>query len=85
MAIKVTGIGDCRAMLGPSQWLRAYELDGDNSYPTGGWPITATQVDLEFIFGAWIIAWNAASALYLSQFVQVAGAFGTTTAPQTSI
>jgi len=87
MSLKVTGIADCRAVLGPSQNMRAYQLQpGTSDYVTGGYPITAAQVDMQYLFGAWVIACDNAEAIaYAAYFVLAAGAFGTTPKPQTSI
>ena len=86
MALTITGVPDCRAMLGPSQWLRAYQLaPGVSDYPAGGYPITAAQVDLSFLFGAWIIAQNSAAEHLYPVFLFPAAAFGTTPTPQQTI
>lgn len=87
MALTITGIPDCRALLGESNWLRGYQLaPGTSDYTTGGYVINAKQVDLYRIFGAYIIAVDDQFAVtYNSYFVLGAGAFGTTPQPQTSI
>jgi hypothetical protein len=85
MALTITGVEDCRANLGPSQQLRAYQLQpAASDYPTGGYVINATQIALSWLYGAVQIAVNAAGALYLAQFVLPSGSFGTTPAPGTS-
>src|ERR1700676_2652411 len=87
MSLTVTGIADCRAMLGPSQWLRGYQLQpGVSDYVTGGYVIQAGAGDMGFLFGAWVMAVdNAEGIAYNINFVFAAGAFGTTPIPQTSI
>jgi hypothetical protein len=85
MALTITGVADCRASLGPSQELRAYQLQpAANDYPTGGYIINATQIALSWLYGGVQIAVNAAGALYLAQFVLPSGSFGTIPAPATS-
>ena len=77
MALKITGVPECRALLGPSQWLRAYDLaPGISDYPAGGYPITADSVELSQLFGAWIIGQNAAAEHLYPVFVLPAAAFG---------
>src|ERR1035438_4608612 len=77
MALTITGVPDCRAMLGPSQWLRTYQLSpGISDYVAGGYPITAASVDMVELFGAWIIAQNAAAEHLYPVFVLPAAAFG---------
>ena len=86
MALTITGVADCRAVLGPSQSLRTYQLaPGVSDYVTGGYPITAASVDMVEVFGAWIIARNAAAEIFEAQFILAAGAFGTAPSPQTTI
>ena len=86
MALTITGVPDCRAMLGPSQWLRTYQLSpGVSDYVAGGYPITAASVDMVDLFGAWIIAQNAAAEHLYPVFVLPAAAFGTTPTPQATI
>ena len=73
MALTITGVPDCRANLGPSQSDRAYQLQPALSdYVTSGYPINATQVDLYNLYGAWVIAENAAATAYDACFVQAA-------------
>jgi hypothetical protein len=71
MALLISGVPDCRAALGPSQWDRAYDLapGAISDYPSSGYPITANNVDLGELYGAFIIGTNAAGALYVAKFV----------------
>jgi hypothetical protein len=71
MALLITGVPDCRAALGPSQWDRAYDLvpGAASDYPSSGYPITAGNVDLGELYGAFVIGTNAAGALYAAKFV----------------
>lgn len=91
MSLTITGVPDCRANLGPSQELKAYQLQpGTADYPSGGYPIygalaTTPSITIEFIYGAWIIGGNATGASYDPQFVLPASSFGTTPMPATQI
>jgi hypothetical protein len=89
MALTIVGIQDCRASLGPSQALRGYQVQpGVSDYPSSGYPIMAASVDLDYLYGAVVIASNAAAALYTPKFIQsgiVAGAtVGSNPAPAPS-
>src|ERR1035441_2616114 len=76
MALKITKIDDCTFLGGPSQRVPAYQLDpGVSDYPAGGYPITVSSVGMEFLFGAWIIAQNAAAEHLYPVFVFPAAAF----------
>ena len=86
MALTITGVEDCRAVLGPSQDLRAYQLaPGVSDYPTGGYIITAQNVGMSLLYGAFIIARNAAAEIFEAQFILAGAAFGTRPQPQSSI
>lgn len=86
MALTITGVPDCRMAGGPSQDFRAYQLaPGVSDYTTGGYIITAQSVGLSELFGAFIIARNAAAEIFEAQFILGAGAFGANPSPQTSI
>ena len=83
MALTITGVPDCRASLGPSQELRAYQLaPGTSDYPTGGYPITAAQVGLSWLYGAWIINKNGTTYTYYPEFISAIGAFNGANGPQ---
>jgi hypothetical protein len=91
MSLTITGIPDCKAPLGPSQFLKGYQLQpGTADYPSGGYIIpgslaTGTSVtggfEGEYAYGAWISAANAAGAQYGVSFLPDSGSFGTTPAP----
>ena len=91
MSLTITGIPDCKAVLGPSQYLKGYQLQpGSADYPSGGYVIpgslaTGTSVTGsfagEFAYGAWEIASNAAGSLYGLSFIPASGSFGTTACP----
>ena len=93
MALTITHIPECDAMLGPAQRMRGYQLKpGTSDYVTGGYPITAgvggtnNLGGFEFLFGAWVIAVDNAEAIaYNIEFVFAAGAFATTPVPQSTI
>jgi hypothetical protein len=77
MALTIMGVPDCRALLGPSQADRAYDLTPALSdYPSSGYPINAGQVDDVELYGAFVIAGNAAAALYTPKFVLPAANIG---------
>lgn len=59
MALTITKVPDCGFLAGQSQRIPCYQLaPGVSDYPAGGYPITSDDVEMEFIFGAWIIAQN---------------------------
>ena len=83
MALTITKFPDCKAALGPSQFEEGFQIaPGISDYPTGGYPITAAQLGLGNLYGARVLAGNAAAALFTPKFVLPAGSFGTT--PSTS-
>jgi hypothetical protein len=86
MALTITGFPDCRAALGPSQFERGFQIvPGTSDYPPSGYPITANQLSLGNLYGARVLAGNAAAALYTPKFVLPAASFGTpSTDPSTS-
>ena len=87
MSLTITGIPDCRASLGPSQDLKAYQLQpGTADYPSGGYPIllspvSGAQISIAALYGAWIIGGNSAAASYDPHFVFPAAVFGTNPGP----
>ena len=86
MTLTITGVPDCRAVLGPSQSLRAYQCTpGTSDYPSSGYVVQASQIDMQYIFGAAVIAQNAAAALYAVKPVLPSSSFGSNPAPGTSI
>lgn len=83
MALTITKFPDCKAALGPSQFEEGFQLvPAANDYPTSGYPITAAQLSLGNLYGARVLAGNAAAALFSPKFVLPAASFGT--APSTS-
>ena len=70
MALKITGIPDCKAVLGFSQFAKAAQLNpGVSDYPTGGYPITNATLGTGPLYGAWKISANGAASLYDVNFV----------------
>lgn len=97
MALTITGIPDCKAPIGPSQFAKGVQLQpGTADYPSGGYVIpnslgvgananVAGFFEGEFAYGAWIMASNAAAAPYEIDFLPASGSFGATPAPSTSL
>ncbi len=86
MALTITKVPDCKAALGPSQFEEGFQIvPGVSDYPTGGYQITAAQLSLGNLYGARVLAGNAAAALFSPKFVLAAGAFGTNPNPQATI
>jgi hypothetical protein len=97
MALTITGIPDCKAQLGFSQFARGAQLQpGASDYPLGGYVIpnglgVGANVNVtgsfegEFAYGAIPLAANAAAAAYNVDFVPASGSFGTTPAPSTTL
>ena len=86
MALTITPVPDCNAALGPSQFSKSYQVvPALSDYPTGGYPITSAELGLGSIYGAKVIAGNAAAALFTPKFVLAAGDFGANPAPDTTI
>jgi hypothetical protein len=62
MALTISFVPDSRVYLGPSNEEEVFTLaPGVSDYPTGGYIITAAQMRLLGIYGAWLIGQNAAS------------------------
>ena len=95
MSLTITGIPDCKAVLGPSQYLKGYQLQpGTADYPAGGYVIpgslaTGSNVtgsfEGEFAYGAWETASNAAGSLYGLSFIPASGSFGTIPGPSSTL
>ena len=97
MSLTVTGIPDCKAQIGFSQFERGVQLQpGASDYPSGGYVIpnglgvgananVTGSFEGEFAYGAWIIAANAVAAGFGVDFVLPSGSFGATPAPGTSL
>ncbi len=90
MPLAVTAFPDIKQVIGESARIQDYQLQpGANDYVTGGYPITAAEVELGFINGATISGVNAAGAVYLAQFVFPATSFNQGTpavpAPATTV
>jgi len=86
MALTLQGYPDFRAALGFANFERGFQITpGTSDYPTSGYPITANQLSLGNLYGARVLAGNAAAALYTPKFVLPAASFGTpSTDPSTS-
>lgn len=70
MALTITKVPDSQAALGPSQFAQSFQLQPALSdYPSGGYVITAAQLGLGNLYGAWKISANAAAAAYGIDFV----------------
>ena len=86
MALTLTHIPEFVQAIGPSQYVRGYNLaPGVSDYPAGGYPITAASVGLTYLFGAYIVTQNAASQIYLAQFQFTTGFSNTNPQPQATI
>jgi len=85
MALTQSGIPDNRAELGLSNQLRTYqEAAGVSDYPTGGYQINASAVDLSQIFNCWLVGQNAAASAFIAQIVFPASSF-TSPGPATQV
>ena len=61
MALTITSVPDQRQYLGESAEQQVFIMaPGASDYPAGGYVITAAQLKLKLITGAWIIGINAA-------------------------
>jgi hypothetical protein len=70
MALTITKVPDITYYLGESGVQRAYNLQPSPSdYVTGGYPITASAVELGKLIGADILLTNPAGAAYLASLV----------------
>ena len=86
MALTITKIPDITYYLGESGIQRAFTLKPSTSdYVTGGYPITAANVEFGRLVGGMIVGTNSTGATYLAQFVEPSGFFGTTPAPGTQL
>ena len=86
MALTLTHIPEFVQAIGPSQYVRGYNLaPGVSDYPAGGYPITAASVGLTYLFGAYIVTQNAASQIFLAQFQFTTGFSNTNPQPQATI
>lgn len=87
MALTLYAVPDCSALLGPSQAETTYDLvpSSTSDYPSSGYPINAGQVSLGQLYGASVIASNAAAALYDPKFVIPNADLGSTAQPATQI
>ena len=87
MALVATRFPDVRALLGVSWQKVKFQLHpgAPSDYVTGGYPLTAAQVELGLLSGADIQVTNAAGKLYTMVPVFPASSFGTTPQPASSI
>lgn len=86
MSLTVSSVYDAKAALGPSRYQHMYQAaPGTSDYPTSGYPITSAQLGLGNLYGATVIAGNAASTAYAAKFVLPSGSFGTTPQPGTQV
>lgn len=81
MSLAITGIPDCKAPLGPSQFLKGYQLQpGTADYPAAGYVIpgslnAASAVGVtgafegQFAYGAWIMSSNLFAAQFGVNFI----------------
>lgn len=91
MSLAITGIPDCKAPLGPSQFEKGYQLQpGVADYPAGGYVIPGSLAtgsgvtgafEGEYAYGGWIMAANATASQYGVQFLPDSGSFGATPSP----
>ena len=91
MSLTITRIPDCVQVSGPSQVESGFQLQpGTADYPSGGYVIPGALASgtgvtgnfgSEFTYGVQIMAGNAASSAYVTDFVLPAGSFGSTPAP----
>lgn len=83
MALTISGFPDFRAVLGPSMNMRAYQMQpAASDYPTGGYVINASNVDLSELFGAWLITQLYATSMYIVQFCLPSSSYGASPAPK---
>jgi hypothetical protein len=87
MALVANRFPDVRALLGPSWKKETWQLHpgAPSDYVTGGYPLTAGQVELGLLAGAIITGTNAAGQLYAMTPVFPAGSFGTPPQPASAI
>jgi hypothetical protein len=87
MALVATRFPDVRALLGPSWQKVKFQLHAGapSDYPTGGYPLTASQVELGLISGIDITATNLAGILYSMIPVFPASSFGTPPQPASTV
>ncbi len=87
MALLVTPFPDIKSLLGPSWRKTKFQLHPGavSDYPTGGYPITANQLEMGLLTGLTINGTNAAGALYQAKAVFPATSFGTGPQPASSI
>lgn len=73
MALTITAVPDIKYVLGESGRFQAYDLKPSTSdYVTGGYPITASAVELGKLVGAKVMLTNAAGVSYGVSFVGTA-------------
>lgn len=87
MSLGVTRFPDIRALLGPSWQKVKFQLHpgAPSDYPTGGYPVTASQFELGLLSGVEMCGTNAAGQLYIMTPVFPAGSFGATASPASAI
>lgn len=87
MSLLVNRFPDIRALLGPSWQKVKFQLHpgAPSDYPTGGYPVTASQFELGLLSGFDTCGTNAAGELYTMTPVFPAGSFGTTASPATAL
>jgi len=86
MSLAKKWIPEYRVPDGPSMLRTGYQLEpGTSDYPSGGYPIKASDVDLVRLYGARVLAMNDAADAYLVQFDFASGAFADPPVPQTTI
>lgn len=70
MALTITGFGDIKYVIGESGRIQDFQLSpAVSDYPTSGYPITASAVELGKLVAAQITGTNAAGELYSANFV----------------
>lgn len=83
MSLTITAVEDIKYVWGESGRAQAYQLQPSASdYVTGGYPITASAVELGKLIGADLLLTNAAGELYTVAFV---GALTPLKTPQTQV
>lgn len=87
MSLQVTPFPDIKSLLGPSWRKTKFQLHPGavSDYPTGGYPVTAQQLEMGLISGFDACGTNAAGKGYELVPVFPAGSFGTVPSPATSI
>lgn len=87
MSLLVTHFPDITAYLGKSWSKLKFQLHpgAPSDYPTGGYPVTASQFELGLLSGVEMCGTNAAGQLYIMTPVFPASSFGATAAPATAI